>query len=101
MRPRPGNIAVVEHVDALRADHVRQAVRDHDDRAVVVISHRLANVVCAQRIYVLDHGDVAGAGTHEELLRGCGAYRALWSAQAELESLTRGAARPRCRGGRR
>lgn len=51
----------------------------------------LARAVCADSpVYVLDHGDVAGAGTHEELLRGCGAYRALWSAQAELESLTKG-----------
>lgn len=79
------------NIDAESEEAVMGAVRElARDRAVVVISHRLANVVCAQRIYVLDHGDVAGAGTHEELLRGCGAYRALWSAQAELESLTKG-----------
>lgn len=79
------------NIDAESEEAVMGAVRElARDRAVVVISHRLANVVCAQRIYVLDHGDVAGAGTYEELLRGCGAYRALWSAQAELESLTKG-----------
>lgn len=79
------------NIDAESEEAVMGAVRElARDRAVVVISHRLANVVCAQRIYVLDHGDVAGAGAHEELLRGCGAYRALWSAQAELESLTKG-----------
>lgn len=59
-------------------------------KAVVVISHRLANAVPARRIYVLDHGVLAGAGTHEELLDGCAEYRALWDAQAELEKLSAG-----------
>ena len=59
-------------------------------KAVVVISHRLANAVPARRIYVLDHGVLAGAGTHEELLDGCAEYRALWSAQAEFERLSAG-----------
>lgn len=59
-------------------------------KAVVVISHRLVNAVPARRIYVLDHGALAGAGTHEELLAGCAEYRALWDAQAELEKLSAG-----------
>ena len=54
-------------------------------RAVVVISHRLANAVAAQRIYVLEHGRVVGEGTHEELLEGCGEYRQLWETQQVLE----------------
>lgn len=59
-------------------------------KAVVVISHRLVNAVPARRIYVLDHGVLAGAGTHEELLAGCAEYRALWDAQAKLEKLSAG-----------
>lgn len=59
-------------------------------KAVVVISHRLVNAVPARRIYVLDHGVLAGAGTHEELLAGCAEYCALWDAQAELEKLSAG-----------
>lgn len=59
-------------------------------KAVVVISHRLVNAVPARRIYVLDHGVLAGAGTHEELLAGCAEYRALWDAQTELEKLSAG-----------
>lgn len=61
-------------------------------KAVVVISHRLVNAVPARRIYVLDHGVLAGAGTHEELLAGCAVYGALWNAQAELERLSAGGA---------
>lgn len=59
-------------------------------KAVVVISHRLGNAVPARRIYVLDHGVLAGSGTHEELLAGCAEYRALWNAQSELERLSAG-----------
>lgn len=59
-------------------------------KAVIVISHRLVNAVPARRIYVLDRGVLAGAGTHEELLAGCAEYRALWNAQSELERLSAG-----------
>ena len=68
-------------------DTVRKLARD---RAVVVISHRLANVVDAKRIYVLEQGRVVGEGTHDELLRNCAAYRALWERQQELEGFARG-----------
>ena len=55
-------------------------------KAVVVISHRLANVVGAQRIYVLSDGEVVGSGPHEELLETCPTYRELWDAQQRLEA---------------
>ena len=50
-----------------------------------MISHRLAAVVGADRIYVLEDGRVAEAGTHGELLEHGGPYARLWSRQAELE----------------
>ena len=58
--------------------------------AVVLISHRLANVTDAQRIYVMERGRVAGEGTHEELLVGCLEYVSLWRTQSELENVTKG-----------
>ena len=54
-------------------------------KTVLLISHRLANVVDADCIYVLDKGQVAESGTHQELLGKNGAYRRLWDAQAALE----------------
>ena len=54
-------------------------------KTVLLISHRLANVVDADCIYVLDKGQVAESGTHQELLERGGAYRRLWDAQAALE----------------
>ena len=54
-------------------------------KTVLLISHRLANVVSSDEIYVLDHGTVAEHGTHEQLLQKGGVYGALWSSQQELE----------------
>lgn len=55
-------------------------------RTVILISHRLANVVSADRIYVMEAGQVAEAGTHEELLAAGGVYSRLWYAQQQLEN---------------
>lgn len=54
-------------------------------KTVILISHRLANVVRADRIYVLSGGVVAEQGTHTELLAKAGVYAGLWNAQQELE----------------
>lgn len=74
------------NVDVESEGAIMGAVRElARSRPVVVISHRLANVTGAERIYVLDRGRVVGAGTHETLLGGCREYAALWEAQRELE----------------
>lgn len=74
------------NIDVESEEHIMAALRDLARRkAVLVISHRLANVADARRIYVLEQGAVVGAGTHDELLSSCGTYRDLWSAQRELE----------------
>lgn len=59
-------------------------------KTVILISHRLANVVPADRIYVLKKGKAAEAGTHAELLKKNGIYAGLWNAQQELEYYTGG-----------
>ena len=55
-------------------------------KTVILISHRLANVVEADAIYVLDHGTLAEQGTHSELLARGGTYARLWNRQLELEN---------------
>ena len=59
-------------------------------KTVILISHRLANVVGADNIYVLDKGNIVESGTHNELLAAGGAYANLWNAQQELENYTKG-----------
>lgn len=49
-------------------------------KTVIVIAHRLQSIVDADQICVLEAGNLAAAGTHEELLAGCPAYQKLWMA---------------------
>jgi ATP-binding cassette, subfamily B, bacterial len=51
----------------------------------VVIAHRLATIVDADRIVVLDKGRVLGVGRHAELLSSCAPYRALIEAQTAAQ----------------
>lgn len=54
-------------------------------KTILVISHRLANVIKADNIYYLEDGIVKEKGTHEELLKKGGRYYSLYKKQKELE----------------
>ncbi len=55
-------------------------------KTIILISHRLANVVHSDRIYVMDKGNVTETGNHEELLNNNKHYAQLWNAQQALEN---------------
>ncbi len=59
----------------------RSLQRISHSRTTLVIAHRLSTIVHANRIFVLDAGEIAEQGTHEELLRRRGIYAALWAVQ--------------------
>jgi ATP-binding cassette subfamily B protein len=67
-----------------RAEHALfEMIREHTaGRTVLLITHRLASVRHADRIYVLDHGRVVEHGNHDTLLAKGGLYADLYTLQA-------------------
>jgi ATP-binding cassette subfamily B protein len=59
----------------------RALAEEETDTTIVVVAQRVASVMHADRIVVLDEGRVVGDGTHEELLRTCPAYREIAMSQ--------------------
>ena len=61
--------------------------RETADSTVLVVAQRVATVMYADRIIVLDEGRVAGIGTHRELMRDCAIYREIVSSQLDAEEI--------------
>ena len=74
-------------------DIMREIHRLINTKTVILISHRLANVVKADQIYVLENGTVRESGTHQALLQNHGLYETLWNAQQNLENYGKGGER--------
>ena len=55
------------------------------EKAVIVISHRLANVVPSDLIYYMETGELMECGTHDELMAKGGGYAKLYTTQKNLE----------------
>lgn len=66
-------------------DMMEQIYQMKGEKTVLLISHRLANVTAADKIYVLEQGKVTEQGNHEELIAQNGVYAKLWNTQQELE----------------
>ena len=62
-------------------------VQNEQDAAIVVVAQRIATIMHATQIVVLDEGAVVGKGTHEELLRSCPAYLEIAQSQLSAEEL--------------
>jgi len=61
--------------------------RETADATVLIIAQRVATVMDADRIIVLDEGRIAGMGTHRELMRTCEIYREIVSSQLSAEEI--------------
>lgn len=68
--------------EAIIMDNIRALSQS---ATVIVISHRLENVVRADNIYYLKDGEVRERGTHDELCKEKGEYSALYNTQKQLE----------------
>ena len=79
------------NIDMESEELIMEVIRElSGKKTVILISHRLANVVGSDRIYLLQKGIVAEEGTHRELMEKGGAYAKLYSYQTELEQYAHG-----------
>ena len=57
------------------------------DSTVLIVAQRISTILHAEQIIVLDDGEVAGIGTHQELLSSCEVYRQIAESQLSEEEL--------------
>ena len=67
---------------------LRTALRQmQGDKTIFIVSQRTSSIQFADKIIVLDDGDVAGIGTHNELLVTCDIYREIYESQFKKEEM--------------
>ncbi|MDR1369132.1 MAG: peptidase domain-containing ABC transporter [Dysgonamonadaceae bacterium] len=73
-------------LDAISEKYVRQALTNlaKQGKTVIIIAHRLSTIKNSDVIFVLENGNLAESGKHEELIARDGVYRELWKEQYEL-----------------
>ncbi len=71
-------------LDSLTEEDITKTIREistQGDQITILIAHRLSTIMHADRIYVLEKGEVEETGTHAELLTSKGLYFAMWRQQ--------------------
>ncbi|MBO7674965.1 MAG: ABC transporter ATP-binding protein [Atopobiaceae bacterium] len=75
--------SALDYVTDARLRHALRALRQ--ELTAVIVSQRVAAVCDADKILVLDHGRMAGLGTHEELMESCELYQEICASQLKSE----------------
>ena len=79
------------NIDAESESRIMSVIKKlAEKRLVLLISHRLANVVDSVQIYTLKEGKIAEAGSHKELIGKNGVYAGLYLEQKKLEAYALG-----------
>lgn len=69
---------------------LRQALsKETDNATVVIVAQRISTIMEADRIIVVENGEVAGIGTHSELLNNCDVYKEIVNSQMSKEDMQR------------
>ncbi len=71
-------------LDSITEEEITNTIRyisSHKNQITILIAHRLSTIMHADRIYVLEGGDVVETGTHHALLEEKGLYYAMWRQQ--------------------
>lgn len=79
-------------LDSITEEEITNTIREISEmkeQITILIAHRLSTIMHADRIYVLEKGEVVETGTHEELIEEKGLYYAMWRQQiGERKKLT-------------
>jgi ATP-binding cassette subfamily B protein len=85
---RKPNILVFDEatssLDSITEEEITETIRnvsDHSDRITILIAHRLSTIMHADKIFVLEKGNIVEQGKHEDLLAEKGLYFAMWRQQ--------------------
>ncbi len=69
---------------------LRKELKNHTaESTVILVAQRISTILHAEQIVVLDEGEVAGIGTHKELLKNCEVYRQIALSQMSEEELAK------------
>jgi len=81
---------VTSNIDSESEERIMSAIRSlAEEKAVLMISHRLENVKSADKIILLDSGRISESGTHAELMSAGGKYCEMYTSQFSLENYSR------------
>jgi ATP-binding cassette, subfamily B, bacterial len=71
-------------LDSLTEEEITETIRtisNQKNQITILIAHRLSTIMHADKIFVLEHGNIIEAGKHDELLETKGLYYAMWRQQ--------------------
>jgi ATP-binding cassette, subfamily B, multidrug efflux pump len=73
-------------VDVATEAKIKQSIKKYANKLTcLIIAQRITSVIDADKIIVLDNGEIAGIGTHEELMESCEIYREIFQSQLGKE----------------
>ncbi|MEL6311689.1 MAG: ATP-binding cassette domain-containing protein, partial [Pseudomonadota bacterium] len=83
-------ILILDEATSALDSHTEREIQDAlddvaKDRTTLVIAHRLSTIVHADKILVMEAGELVESGTHAELLARDGVYAGLWNRQRQAE----------------
>ena len=79
-------------IDVESEEEIMAVIRElSKSKIIIIISHRLANVVNSNQIYFMQAGKITEEGSHEQLMKIDGEYSKLYKKQKELEDFAGGA----------
>jgi ATP-binding cassette subfamily B protein len=71
-------------IDAVTEEKIFNSLEQHmEGKTVVLITHKFSTVKNADRIVVLEHGQIVESGRHDDLIKKNGRYEELYSIQAK------------------